>query len=194
MKKIFNNPWIIGVGTLLIGTGILYFVFGIGKTVPMIENNTSTRMKVTGSPNSINTVGQVGNNTIVASSDRTLSSDQIDLLKHVLSQSTGKVALKSKLFDSEAKNYANQLAEVFRLAGWQVGPNSHDLLDDFLNDEINIFMTGSDSTSSVIIYPVLRISAFDQAKIRYRSEQPRTGSFGGNLQEDTLYLEIGSKE
>ena len=53
MKAIFRNTWVVGVGTLLIGSLVLYFIFGIGKNVPTIETNAPTI-------GSILTVGQTG--------------------------------------------------------------------------------------------------------------------------------------
>jgi hypothetical protein len=82
---------------------------------------------------------------------------------------------------------------VFKSSGWEVAPVGRDLLDDF-NGKINVFMTGSSSTSGIEIYNIVSIPAFDQAEISYKSGQPRIGSFGGSLQEHTLYLEIGSKQ
>jgi hypothetical protein len=54
-------------------------------------------------------------------------------------------------------------------------------------------MTGTSSLSSTDVFTVASAPFFDKTKISYVSEPPRVGSFGGGVQEHTLYLEIGSK-
>jgi len=159
------------------------------------KNNLS--QKVTDSPGSINTINQVGDNTVIDNTvivdnlDRNLTPDQKSILKNTLKGSIEDVIFISKIFDPEAKKYADQLAEVFSSAGWNVvAPIHQDLLDDF-NGKINIFMTSS-TTKNTIIYN-LSVPAFDQSGITYDSKVPRDGSFGGGLRENTLYIEVGSK-
>lgn len=60
MLKLFQNKWVFGIGAPVIAGLILYF-FGIGKS--------DTILKVSESPNSINTIGQTGNNTINVSNN-----------------------------------------------------------------------------------------------------------------------------
>ncbi len=56
MQNFFKNQWVIGIGGTVIASLVGYYIFGIGKSSPTL--------KVIDSPNSINTVGQIGNNTI----------------------------------------------------------------------------------------------------------------------------------
>ena len=157
------------------------------------NNNFSTNnIEVKNSPNSINTIGQVGNNIIYDNSGRVLSDVQKNIMRQVLSENSGKVALISKVFDLEAKKYANQLSDIFKSAGWEVSPIREDLLDDF-DGKINIFMTGTSSLSNTDVFTVASAPFFDKSNVPYVSEPPRIGSFGGSVQENTLYLEIGSE-
>lgn len=59
MLKFFKS-WTFKIGTPVIASLILYYFFGIGKPDPNLPD-----LKVNNSPNSIITVGQEGNNTIV---------------------------------------------------------------------------------------------------------------------------------
>jgi hypothetical protein len=156
------------------------------------DNFSTNNIEVKNSPNSINTIGQVGNNIIYDNSGRVLSDAQKNIMRQVLSENFGKVALISKVFDLEAKKYANQLSDIFKSAGWEVSPIREDLLDDF-DGKINIFMTGTSSLSNTDVFTVASAPFFDKSNVPYVSEPPRIGSFGGSVQENTLYLEIGSK-
>lgn len=131
---------------------------------------------------------------VVSAQPRILTSEQKDKLISILSsQKGGKVGFIVKIHDSESKNYAEQLLEAFKLAGWQVMPSRYDLLDDF-NGKINIFMTGQKVAEDVSVFLVSAFMPFDQTGILYQSETPRVASFGGGIEENTLYLEIGAKK
>lgn len=186
MKEWHTTWWGTSILTVLSGLLVSYFGFGIGKSVP------ATSLDVNNSPSSINTIGQVGNNTIVGKSARFLSKDQKVILKNAFSRTTERVVFMSKIFDAEAKAYAEQLSEPFVSAGWDVeAPIRQDLLDDF-DGKINIFKTGKNVSTDISVSLFEKIPAFDQAGILYESKIPRKGSFGGNLEEDTLYIEVGS--
>lgn len=142
--------------------------------------------------NSIQSIGQNGNNTIIGKTTRHLTESQKVILKNALSGAGERAAFMSKIFDPEAKIYAEQLSESFASAGWTiVAPLKLDLLDDF-SGRVNIFKTGKSATTSLDVFLVEKIPAFDQAGISYESKIPRAGSFGGNLEEETLYIEVGS--
>jgi len=206
--KVFGNVEVNGHNNIFFATKI----YNIGKKYPKISisviiaiislfveiyaeffHNSNSQIEVKNSPNSINTIGQIGDNIITADSSRTLNDSQRKILKDLLlSKEPGKVAFKSKLFDREAENYANQLADAFKSSGWEIGLVAKDLLDDF-DGKINVFKTGTSSPDGTNVYLVDSFPALDSAGILYKSEMPRIGSFGGNLQENTLYFEIGSK-
>ncbi len=140
----------------------------------------------------INTINQIGDNTIVGTTQRGLSDAQKNILINALAKEPGKAGFITKIFDSEADQFASQLAQIFTTAGWKVSQTNKSLLDNF-NGKINIFMTGAQSSNSTLIYHEFSIPSFDQANILYESIKPREGSFSGSLEPDTLYIEVGSQ-
>ena len=56
MSKILKNKWTYGIGSAVVASLVLYFVFGIGKSDPDLRVNNSL--------NSINTLNQNGSNSI----------------------------------------------------------------------------------------------------------------------------------
>jgi hypothetical protein len=107
-----------------------------------------------------------------------------------------KVGFAAKIFDPEAKNFAEQLASVFKQAGWTiVDPINAQLLDDY-DGYINIVAvsTGTaDRDKQLTATADKLIAEIGDADIPCRLHPVREGGIGGTLEPGSIYLLIGSR-
>ncbi len=178
-------------------TPILVAVIGVGGSIIVAiisgffsflsKEKTGINVTAQNLSNIIQTVNQNGDNYINA--PRKLTNNQIlSVDKFLREKPPGRVCFKIKIFDPEAKEYAQQLMEIFKNGGWdtscQVDLN---LLDDF-QGKINLFKITSKNELELVKIPL-----FDELKIPYQSEPPRVGSYNGLEKNDALYIEVGGK-
>jgi hypothetical protein len=91
------------------------------------------------------------------------------------------------MMDEESLNYADQIAEVFQKANWNVGPNNRSFLDNIQSD------TGIAVTDDSQQDDAKKIAAiFNSIGITCQAEKIREKSISG-VQKKTIYLIVGSK-
>ncbi|OGX17329.1 MAG: hypothetical protein A3K83_01315 [Omnitrophica WOR_2 bacterium RBG_13_44_8b] len=119
---------------------------------------------------------------------RTIAQEQKDKLISLLSfKSEFPIAVACRMQDQESLNYAEELAEIFRKANWQVKPTNRTFLDNIQN-EVAIEVTDDKQ-----IETVNKIAAiFNMVGILCGPEKIRENSLSG-IQANTIYLIIGSK-
>jgi hypothetical protein len=107
-----------------------------------------------------------------------------------------KVGFSAKIFDMEAKQFAEQFSDVFKKAGWHVvEPINAQLLDDF-DGKINLVLaaTGNAQTDNDLTAIALTISkSIHDAGIPCEMRPIRQGSVGGQFDPGAIYLLIGAR-
>jgi predicted GTPase len=121
---------------------------------------------------------------------RTVSEQQRNTLIEKLPQLKGQsIVFVSRLMDGESLDYARQLEEIFKNAGFIVGPTNTSLLDDFPG-----FLTAAVSAEGD---PQKRIDTikeiFDYAGIDFRFTDIRPNSVTIQSQPNTIYIFVGRK-
>lgn len=168
--------------------GVIVAIIGVLVTV-YFSQNTSIDQTVIDSPESINTVGQFGNNTIVIDNTyRRLTSDQELFLKNELRKSAGKVGFVSKIFDPEAANFASKLSNIFVDANWEVVGKLNPTLANSFDGDFVIFSKLELSTKADLV----RI-ALSKVGLLYSSKLIPDNWVSGNFMEDTIYIVIDSQ-
>jgi len=120
---------------------------------------------------------------------RSLSEQQKAILHRELSKASGPVGFNYRLMDGEGHDFANQLAEVFRLAGWDV----RHIAGNSLNDFQGYFVV---ATADPSLKDVAKVAcdALNAAGIKcHDDEEIRQGTLGGPLEQGNIYIVIGRK-
>ncbi|MBZ9572261.1 hypothetical protein KJA15_02950 [Patescibacteria group bacterium] len=120
---------------------------------------------------------------------RHLSISQKNQLTVTLSKKKGKVGLVSRLLDGESLDFAEEIASVFKDAGWNVLPTNQTSLNDYTGF-LKIFVTGKNMDSVVNLIS----QTFNEVGIDLRSGEVKPSSIGGSLQADTVYIVVGRKD
>ncbi|WP_341895429.1 hypothetical protein [Ferrovibrio terrae] len=136
-----------------------------------------------------NIISEKKDTEIAALKPRTLSDTQRATLENILRSRVGTVGFMSRLMDGEGIDYANQLAEVFRQAGWNVVSIAGNHLADLPGRVTTAIL--DDATMLPIAEMVCQ--AFNEAGIICGGEI-RQGQLPGPLAPQTLYIVIGRKQ
>lgn len=128
---------------------------------------------------------------IQALSPRRLTPEQTTKLSQALGAGkASRVGFVSRMLDGESGDYADSLAAVFRTAGWEVVvPTNRVSLNDlpgFLL--ITVTSNGLESTATFIR------DRLQAAGLDVRFGGLPEGSFGGQLELDTVYIVVGRKQ
>ncbi len=126
---------------------------------------------------------------IAALQPRRLSSDQRTWLLNKLSQRKGgMVAFASRLMDGESADYADDIASVFKAAGWNVGPTARTSLND-LPGFLTLAVTGQDlQPTADFVY-----QALNESGVEVRLVEVPQNSIGGGLQANTVHIVVGRR-
>ena len=119
---------------------------------------------------------------------RTLTFEQKRLLVKKLSIAKGRpVAVASRMLDGESADYADEIAQLFKETGWDVGPTNRSSLNDFPGF-LSLFVTGDklEREASIIA------RSFQEVGINCHSEKISEGSISGQL-ADRVYVVVGRK-
>jgi len=119
---------------------------------------------------------------------RILSNFQKTALLEKISQQKGRIGFISLMMDGESLDFADELADVFKKAGWNLAPTIRTSLNDFPGF-LSIFVTGQNLDASASL--VCR--SFQEINIDCRSEKIEGSSIGGVRELDTVYVVVGRK-
>lgn len=126
---------------------------------------------------------------IIELQPRKIITEQRLKLVESLSKKKGKIGFISKLLDSESEDFATELSEIFREAGWQtVEPINRTLLDDF-EKGLNIF-----AKPELKEYADLVVKSLNEVGILIWPQPIRDGSLSGNFDENAIYIAVDSKK
>ena len=119
---------------------------------------------------------------------RHLSATQEKQLTTMLATTKGKVGFISRFMDGESADFADELATVFRDAGWDVVPTRRDSLNDFPGF-VSFFVTGEglDESANFIC------KTLNKSGIICKPENIQESSIGGGLEPNTVYVVVGRK-
>jgi len=122
-------------------------------------------------------------------SPRSLDPEQATKLQKDLAsfKSQFQVIIASRLMDAESYQYGDQLANIFRQSGWQIGPRNASYLHD-LNGDVVVAMTDRSQRSCAE-----RIcSAFKSVGLISRVEQVQESKLP-SVKPNTIYIIVGSR-
>jgi hypothetical protein len=121
---------------------------------------------------------------------RRLLEDQKLAIITRLESTRGRVGFYSRLMDSEGFDFAEQIAAVFRDAGWTVVPTLKTSLND-LPGYVSLAIVGEAGEleqNANLIADALRAGELD-----VRNEPMREESLGGPREPNTVYVIVGRK-
>lgn len=144
---------------------------------PMISHYTPKPSDISSLQQQINTL-----------QPRHLSEAQEKQLTATLATTKGKVGFMSLLLDGESADFADDLATVFRDAGWDVVPTVRTSLNNF-SGFVTIGVTGEglDEIADFVC------KALNLAGITCKYENIQPNSIGGELEPNTVYVIVGRK-
>ncbi len=99
-----------------------------------------------------------------------------------------RIAFYSRMMDRESAGFADQLAQTFKDAGWDVGATNRSSLNDFPGF-LSLFVVGNPPKT----LPSFVQLAFREIEIDCHSENIKENSLSGLRDQDRVYVVVGSK-
>jgi len=122
-------------------------------------------------------------------SPRQLTEEQkTELLKKLSAMNKSPITIISRLSDAEGKQYAEQIAAIFRASGWDVKGVGSGYLDDTSGD---VILAVTDQSQIKIADELMKI--LNQSNIRCFPEKIRDGSIG-SVDPGHIVMIVGSKK
>jgi hypothetical protein len=120
---------------------------------------------------------------------RAISETQRRELLHRLTNSHGRVGFMTRLMDAESGDYADQLADIFKAAGWDIAPTVKTSLND-----LSGFVTLTATNPNLAGLGDTVANALNAAGIDCHPQPIEPNSVGGGAEPDTLYIVVGRKK